>query len=121
MPIVKINKCLNCDISHEWIFSSLRLKEYRVIKQLTGMTQADFRDAGDNDDPEALAVLLYLMHVRDDIKIPFDEIDLDFDDFSMGLTEAEQKQKDIADAEAAKAARNAGPKKNKSGMTEKAG
>lgn len=120
MPIVKINRCLNCDIKHEWIFTSLTLKEYRVIKQLTNMTQSEFRDAGDSDDPDALAVLLYILHTRDNIKVPFDDIDLDFEDFDMELTEAEQKQVDVMQAETVKAANTAGPKKSKSGPLVKA-
>lgn len=109
MPIVKIDNCLTCHIKHEWLFDSLTLKELRVIKQLTGMTQTEMSEAGSNDDPEALAVLLYVLHLRDKIKIPFEDVDLDFKDFSMELTEDEQKEADRLEAEAERAG-SSGPK-----------
>jgi len=119
MPIVKINKCINCNVKHEWLFESMTLRELRTIKKVTGMTQAEFSAAGDNDDPEALAALLYVLHLRDKIKVPFEDIDLDFADFDMELTE--QEKKTVAEAEAAKKLeRSPGPKKSKSGPSEKA-
>ncbi|MGH3629546.1 MAG: hypothetical protein ACRDRL_19180, partial [Sciscionella sp.] len=70
---------------------------------LTSMGQRAFAEAGDEGDPEALAALIYVLHSRDRIKIPFDDVDLDFKTFTMVATEQE-----IAEAEAAE--KNADPK-----------
>lgn len=118
MPIVKISKCRNCDIPHEWLFESFTLKELRIMKKLTRLTQKTWAEAGAEEDPEAVAILLYLLHERDHIKIPFDDVDLDFADYEMIPTDEEQKRMD--EAEEAKA----GPKdenKSESGPTNEAG
>jgi uncharacterized sporulation protein YeaH/YhbH (DUF444 family) len=90
VPIITVKKCLNCNVDHEWIFDGATLRELRVIKQITGMNQADFSAAGDNGDPEALAALLYVLHLRDKIRIPFEDVDLDFKNFAMEATEEEK-------------------------------
>ena|ERR1700744_1944704 len=121
MPIVKINKCLNCGVSHEWLFEGMTLKELRTVKKICGMGQTEFEKAGDEGDPEALAALLYVLHGRDKIKIDFDEIDLDFNDFKMDLTPQEQETLDAVEAQAklnAKEGRD--PKKPTSGPKQKA-
>lgn len=92
MPLVTIRDCLNCDIDHQWLFESMTLKELRVIKKLTGMGQKAFAEAGDEGDPEALAALIYVLHKRDKISIPFDDVDLDFTKFTMEATEQELKE-----------------------------
>jgi hypothetical protein len=92
MPLVTIRDCLNCEIDHEWLFESMTLKELRVIKKLTGMGQRAFAEAGDEGDPEALAALIYVLHKRDRINIPFDDVDLDFTKFTMEPTEQELKE-----------------------------
>ena len=92
MPLVTIRECLNCDIDHEWLFESMTLKELRLIKKLTGMGQKAFAEAGDEGDPEALAALIYVLHKRDRINIPFDDVDLDFTKFTMEPTEQELKE-----------------------------
>jgi hypothetical protein len=102
MPVITLRSCLNCGIDHEWIFTGATLKELRLIKTLTGMNQKEFAEAGDEGDPEALAALLYLLHRRDKITVPFDDVDLDFTRFEMVLTEEEQKEQ--AELEAAMAA-----------------
>jgi hypothetical protein len=86
------------------------------------MGQAEFAAAGDEGDPEALAALLWVLHARDKIKVPFDDIDLDFKDFDMSLTEQEQKDLDRMEAEA-KLAESQGsiPKGPKNGTKAKAG
>lgn len=99
MPLITVNNCLNCGIKHEWLFSGATLKELRVIKKITGMGQAAFAAAGDEGDPEALAALLYILHNRDKIKVPFDDIDLDFEQFSMEPTEDEKEAYEAALAE----------------------
>jgi hypothetical protein len=114
MPLVTIRDCLNCNVDHEWLFESMSLKELRVIKKLTGMGQKAFAEAGDEGDPEALAALIYVLHLRDRIKVPFDDVDLDFTKFSMEMTEQETK-----DAEAALAAEDEDPKETESGLIEK--
>lgn len=98
MPLVEIKDCLNCKIDHEWLFESMTLKELRVIKKLTGMGQKAFAEAGDEGDPEALAALLYVLHKRDKINIPFADVDLDLTKFKMEPTE--QELKELAAAEA---------------------
>jgi Tfp pilus assembly PilM family ATPase len=70
----------------------MTLKELRVIKKLTGMGQKAFAEAGDEGDPEALAALIYVLHKRDKISIPFDDVDLDFTKFTMEATEQELKE-----------------------------
>jgi hypothetical protein len=92
MPLVTIKDCLNCNTDHEWLFEGLSLKELRMIKKLTGMSQRAFAEAGDEGDPDALAALIYVLHVRDRIKVPFDEVDLDFSKFTMEPTEQELKE-----------------------------
>ena len=99
MPLVTIRDCLNCDIDHEWLFEAMSLKELRIIKKLTGMGQKAFAEAGDEGDPEALAALIYVLHMRDRIKLPFDDVDLDFKKFSMEATEQEIKEAEAALAE----------------------
>lgn len=89
MPVIKIQNCLNCEIAHEWLFEGATLRELRMIKKLTGMNAKEFAGAGDDLDPEALAALVYVLHMRDKIKIPFDDVDLNFNDFTMEPTEDE--------------------------------
>src|ERR1700756_3814641 len=89
MPVMKINNCLNCGIAHEWVFDGLNLKELREVKKLTGLTTKGFAEAGDEGDPEAIAALIYVMHKLSKINIPFDDVNLDFTDFSMEPTEDE--------------------------------
>lgn len=121
MPTITIKKCLTCDIAHEWLFSGATLKELRMIKQLTGMNAAEFGTAGDDGDPDALAALLYVLHKREKITVPFEDIDVDFADFQMEATdeelaamaELEEKMKAAADKVQA-------PKVQKSGQTVKA-
>jgi len=97
MPLVTIKDCLNCDIDHEWLFESMTLRELRVIKKLTGMGQKAFAEAGDEGDPEALAALIYILHKRDKINVPFADVDLDFTKFTMEPTEQELKELAIAE------------------------
>lgn len=111
MPLVEIKDCLNCQIDHEWLFESMTLKELRVIKKLTGMGQKAFAEAGDEGDPEALAALLYVLHKRDKINIPFADVDLDLTKFKMEPTE--QELKELAAAEAMDDSED--PKENENG------
>jgi hypothetical protein len=92
MPLIKIESCLNCEISHEWLFDGATLKELRMIKKLTGMNAKEFAGAGDDLDPEALAALVFVLHMRDKIRIPFEDVDLNFNDFTMEPTEDELKE-----------------------------
>lgn len=100
MPLVTIRDCLNCEIDHQWLFESMTLKELRVIKKLTGMGQKAFAEAGDEGDPEALAALIYVLHRRERITIPFDDVDLDFTKFTMEATEQELKELAAAEEDA---------------------
>lgn len=114
--IVTVKKCLNCGVDHEWLFEVPTLQELRVIKKLTGMGQKAFAAAGDDGDPEALAALLYILHKRSRIEIPFDDIDLDFSGFDMKLTEEEQREADALEKRMEAAASEAqAPKVAKSG------
>lgn len=92
MPVITIENCLNCKVDHEWIFDGAKLSELRLIKKLTGMSQRAFAEAGDEGDPEALAALIYILHKRDKINVPFEKIDLDFKHFKMEPTEQEQAE-----------------------------
>lgn len=96
MPLIKISKCENCGIAHEWIFDAPKLKELREIKALTGLSGNQFIEASDEGDPEALAALIYVLHKRIRILINFDDVDLDFSTLDIEATEEEK-------AEAAKA------------------
>jgi hypothetical protein len=78
----------------------MTLKELRVIKKLTGMGQKAFAEAGDEGDPEALAALIYVLHKRDKILIPFDDVDLDFTKFTMEPTEQELKELAVVEEDA---------------------
>lgn len=104
MPIINIKKCLNCGVAHEWLFSGMTLKELREVKKLTGMKAKDFASAGDDGDPEALAALVWILHKRAKITVPFDDVDLDFNDFSMEPTDEEQKEMDALEKRMQKAA-----------------
>jgi dihydroxyacid dehydratase/phosphogluconate dehydratase len=101
MAIIKVKDCLNCHIPHEWDFEGFTLKEMRTVKKLTGMSGKAYGDAASEMDPEAIAVMVYVLHTRDKIKIPFNDIDLDFSDFEMEETEEETKAREAAEAEAA--------------------
>lgn len=92
MPIVRIKNCLNCGIAHEWVFTGPTLKELRLIKSLTSLSAVQFAAAGDEADPDALAALLVVLHKRDKINVSFDDVDLDFEDFEMQLTDEEADQ-----------------------------
>lgn len=94
MPLITIKDCENCHIDHEWLFDGVKLSELRMIKKLTGMSQRQFAEAGDEGDPEALAALIYILHIRDRVKVPFEKIDVDFKNFTMEPTEQEQKEID---------------------------
>ena len=125
MPIINITRCVNCSgenspVAHEFIFEGLSLRELRDIKKITGMGQAAFAKAGDDGDPEALAALLWIMHKRYKILIPFDDIDLDFNDFEMVLTAEEQEDYDKAQAELEKGGNGTDPKLALSGTKAKA-
>lgn len=114
MPIINIKECLNCSgkdnpVDHSWVFDGISLKELRLIKKVTGMSQVEFAKAGDEGDPDALAALLFIMHLRDKIRLPFEDVDLDFSKFEMVMTEQEQREYDLAEA-AEKAALEADPK-----------
>ena len=125
MPILKIDQCLNCSgedspVNHEFLFDGLTLRELRDIKKITGMGQVAFAKAGDDGDPESLAALVWIMHKRYKILIPFDDIDLDFNHFEMVLTAEEQEDYDKAEAEAAKGGNGTDPKLALSGTKVKA-
>ena len=104
MPFVKIKNCLNCGIPHEWLFEGPTLKELRVIKVLTGQSGKEYMESADSGDPDSLAALLYILHLRDKISVPFDDIDLDFTDFDMVETEQEKKERELLEKEAKKEA-----------------
>jgi hypothetical protein len=106
MPVIKIDKCLNCGVKHEWLFSGMTLRELRELKKLTGMTANQFATAGDDGDPEALAALVWILHKRDKITVGFDDVDLDFNDFSMEPTEQEKKEIEELEQRMQRAAEN---------------
>jgi hypothetical protein len=120
MPIVTIKKCLNCDIAHEWLFDGITLKEQRLIKALIGMNGKEFAAAGDDLDPDALTALLYILHKRDKITVPFEDIDLNFNDFTMEPTDEERAQIEKLEAEMKAKADEAQAPKIGSGPTLKA-
>jgi hypothetical protein len=73
-----------------------------MIKALTGMSAAEFAEAGDTGDPDALAALVCVLHKRDNITIALDDVDVDFSDFDMEPTpeekaadEAARRQRDL--------------------------
>jgi len=122
MPLITIKECVNCDIDHEWIFDGASLRELRMIKKLTGMSQKAFAEAGDEGDPEALAALIYVLHKRDRITIPFEDVDLDFSKFTMEPTEEEKREYEELEQRMKAEADNAqAPKVELSGPTKKAG
>jgi hypothetical protein len=108
MALITINNCCNCGVAHEWIFEGLRLKELRSVKKLTGLNGMAFEEAAEQSDPEALAALIWILHKRDKITIPFDDVDLDFTDFDMAETEDERQAREAAEAQE-KALKGKGP------------
>lgn len=124
MPLIKVKKCLNCGIAHEWLFSGATLRELRMIKELTGMNGKAFATAGDDLEPEAIAALLYILHKRDKITLPFEDVDLDFGDFDMEPTDEELAEIDRLEKEMQKAAekgQDPKPTKTRNGPRPKAG
>jgi hypothetical protein len=101
MPIVKIAKCLNCNIGHEWFFDGLDLREMRLIKKLTGMRGKEFGEAGDAGDPDAIAALLVILHKRGGITLSYDDANLDLTDFDMQPTDDEAAAMAKAEKQAA--------------------
>jgi len=89
--IVEIEKCRNCDIPHRWLYNEPTLMELRRIKQLTGWTARGLETALEETEPEAFAALLDLLHRREGIEIPFEQIDLDFDGFDMKPDKEEEE------------------------------
>lgn len=101
MPFIRINKCLVCDVPHDWIFEGPTLKELRQIKAMTGMTAKSFGEAAGDGDPDATAALLVVLHKRDKINISIDDVDIDFKDFEMDATETEKRELEEAEKRAA--------------------
>jgi hypothetical protein len=99
MPVIKISKCENCGVKHEWVFDAPKLKELRTIQALTGMNGNDFLDATDSGDAEAMAALLYILHKRDKITIAFEDVDLDFATLTIEPTEEEKAAMEKAKAD----------------------
>ena len=120
MPFVTIKQCRNCGVSHEWEFDAPTLKELRTIKKLTGFAGLAFGEAISESDPEALAALLYILHERDKISVPFDDVDLDFNDFEMRETDAEVAEREALEAGTGKG-KGAGHPVSQPGRTSKAG
>lgn len=105
MPLIKIKKCLcpPCNgTSHEWEFSSPRLKEMRIIQAKTGMTLEKFLEAFDTLDPQGLTALVDLLHRRVGVDVRWDDIDLDLEDFDFEDTEEERLLAEAQQAEAGK-------------------
>jgi hypothetical protein len=99
LPIIKISKCSNCGIAHEWDFDAPTLKELRDIKKRTGLNGSEFIEASDSGDPEAVAALLFVLHKRSKITIPFEDVDLDFSTLSIESTQEEIEAAKNAEAE----------------------
>lgn len=96
MSQVKIKNCLNCGVEHDWEFDGMTLREMREVKKKTGLKVVEFAKAGDDGDPEAIAALIYILHKRNKIVLPFDDVDLDFNDFEIVPTDEEQAAMDAA-------------------------
>ena len=97
MPFIKIKNCKNCSIAHDWFFDSLDLQELRTVKKLVGLRATAFGEAMDEMDPDAIAALLFVLHKRNGIVVPFDDINLDFRDLDIETTEEEERE--VADLE----------------------
>jgi hypothetical protein len=108
MALITIKNCRNCSVAHEWEFDSPTLRELRSIKKLTGLNGVAFSEAAEQSDPEALAALLWVLHKRSGITVPFDDVDLDFGDFEMVETEAERLAREAMEAQE-KAVKGKGP------------
>jgi hypothetical protein len=116
MPFIRIGKCLNCGISHDWLFEGMSLKELRTVKQLTGMRTLEFAEGCEALDPDAVTAMIYILHERDSIHIRFDDIDVDLKDFDMESTEGEIKeQEDLEKRMQAEAEKAQSPKVTSSG------
>jgi hypothetical protein len=121
MPFIKIKSCKNCGVAHDWLFDGMDLQELRSIKKLTGMRANEFGEALDAMDPDAIAAMMYCLHKRNGITIPFDDVNLDFRDLDIQTTEEEERE--MAELEQRMKAAVDGaqaPKVTKSGRTIKA-
>jgi len=121
MPFVRVKNCVNCGIAHEWLFDGMSLQELRTIKQLTNLRAQEFAIAMDETDPDAIAAMIYILHRRDKIVVPFEDVDLDFKDFSIDETEEEIKEREEIEAKAQAAADEAQAPKVANGPRTKAG
>ncbi|MEU1596209.1 hypothetical protein ABZ468_25955 [Streptomyces sp. NPDC005708] len=118
--IVKIARCRNCNgAQHNWIFDQPTLLELRRIKKLTGLSAVTMGDAIDEGDPDAMAALLDLLHRRQNIVIPWDEIDLDFD--ALDMRPDAEDQEVAAQAESNPGGKHAAPPTTPSGAPTEAG
>lgn len=91
MPLIRIKNCINCDgASHEWEFTTPRLKELRIIQAKTGMNVNEFLEKMNSFDAEGLTALIDLLHRRSGVDLRWEDIDLDLDDFAVDDT-AEEK------------------------------
>jgi hypothetical protein len=92
MPFIKIKNCKNCNVPHDWFFDSLDLQELRMVKKLVGLRANEFGEAMDDMDPDAIAAMLFVLHKRNGIIVPFDDVNLDFRDLDIQATEEEEAE-----------------------------
>lgn len=92
--IITINRCLvpECDgASHKWEFEAPTLREIQRMEQVSGISIDQF--AGGLDDAldagitsagiNAVLALVDMLHRRDGVRVPFEEIDVSPTDFQM--------------------------------------
>ena len=88
---------------YEWDTDRLLVAEARELKTYTGFTPPRWLAALDEDDPDAIAGLIYMAKKRAGETLRFSDLDgLDYADFSMEPVgpESEQAQGEQAGAEA---------------------
>jgi hypothetical protein len=69
-----------------------RLKEARTVKHRLGMLPEEFNDAITRMDPDALCMLISLLKYRNGEQVSYEEIDGEYEDFDVQLSEEEKKQ-----------------------------
>lgn len=69
-----------------------RLKEARLVKQTIGLLPQDFIEAVSQMDPDALCMLVSLMYTRNGQLVSYEEIDGEYEDFELELSDEEKRQ-----------------------------
>jgi hypothetical protein len=69
-----------------------RLKEARLVKQKLGLLPQQFAEAVSEMDPDAMSMMVSLLYTRAGKQVALEDIDGEFTDFDIELTDEEKRQ-----------------------------